>query len=129
MFLLRRALLATQKNKRSQEPEFRMRGKICIHYSDYWLLPPDYFCAKSAILHESLKIMIRREMSDKPKSGFFRDDGTEINPSLIVKPSLCVSCKKDDDKGEEILCTLNRADQQGEKKFQCDAYESKWQLK
>ena len=36
-------------------------------------------------------------MDDKPKSGFFRDDGTEINPSLIVKPSLCVSCKKDDD--------------------------------
>ena len=65
-------------------------------------------------------------MNDKPKSGFFRDDGTEINPSLIVKPSLCVSCKKDDYIEEEILCILNRADQQGEKKFECHAYESKY---
>ena len=31
-------------------------------------------------------------MEQEPKSGFFRDDGTEINPDLIVKPSLCVSC-------------------------------------
>ena len=69
-----------------------------------------------------------QKMNDKPKSGLFRDDGTEINPSLIVKPSLCVSCKKDDDKDEEILCILNRADQHGAKKFECDAYESKFKL-
>jgi hypothetical protein len=47
----------------------------------------------------------------KGDDGFFRDDGTEINPNLIRKPGLCVSCRKDDDPQEEILCTLVRADQ------------------
>ena len=26
---------------------------------------------------------------------YFDDDGTEINPDLIPKPDLCISCKKD----------------------------------
>jgi len=64
-------------------------------------------------------------MEDEPKSGFFRDDGTEINPDLIAKPSLCVSCRKDDDPDEEILCTLTRADQEGETDFKCYAFEAK----
>ncbi len=55
--------------------------------------------------------------------GFFCDDGTPINPDLIRKPSLCVTCRKDDDPQEEILCTLTRMDQQGEEQFQCDAFE------
>jgi len=42
-------------------------------------------------------------MKGEFKSGFFRDDGTEINPDPIVKPSLCVTCRKDDDPREEIL--------------------------
>lgn len=63
-------------------------------------------------------------MNDK-SFGFFNDDGSEINPDLIVKPSLCVSCKKDDDSSEEVLCVLNRADQQGEDEFRCCAYEAK----
>ena len=47
--------------------------------------------------------------------GYFDDDGTEVNSDLIVKPSLCVSCKKNSNSGkEEILCTLTRADQQGQ---------------
>jgi len=64
-------------------------------------------------------------MTAQPKWGFFRDDGTEINSHLIAKPSLCVSCRKDDDPNEEILCTLTRADQQGEKEFECFAFEPK----
>ena len=64
-------------------------------------------------------------MTEQPKSGFFRDDGTEINPDLIPKPSLCVSCRKDDDHNEEILCTLTRADQEGEDDFECFAFEPK----
>lgn len=64
-------------------------------------------------------------MREQPKSGFFRDDGTEINPDLIAKPSLCVSCRKDDDPNEEIFCTLTRADQQGEEEFMCFAFEPK----
>ena len=47
------------------------------------------------------------------------------NPNLIVKPSLCVMCKKDEDPSEEIFCTLNRADQVGESEFHCGAYEPK----
>jgi len=57
--------------------------------------------------------------------GFFNDDGKEIDPDLIAKPDLCVSCKKDDDPGEEILCTLTRADQIGEEPFRCEAFEPK----
>ena len=58
-------------------------------------------------------------------TGLIRDDGTEINPDLIAKPSLCVSCRKDDDADQEILCSLTRADQEDEKDFQCEAFEPK----
>jgi hypothetical protein len=54
--------------------------------------------------------------------GCFRDDGTAIKPNLIRKPGLCVACSKDDHPQEEILCTLTRADQQGEAQFRCDAF-------
>jgi len=56
---------------------------------------------------------------------FFDDDGTEANPDLIPKPSLCISCKKDGLRTEETLCNLNRIDQQGNDKFICGAYEPK----
>jgi hypothetical protein len=62
-------------------------------------------------------------MREQPKWGFFRDDGTQINPDLIAKASLCVSCRKDDDPDEEIACTLTRADQQGEAEFECFGFE------
>ncbi len=61
-------------------------------------------------------------MSDQ-KLRYFNDDGTEFDPDLMSKPSLCVTCKKDDDSSEEVLCNLNRADQQGEDSFKCYAYE------
>jgi len=35
-------------------------------------------------------------MKDKPFK-FYNDDGKEINPDLIKKPTLCITCKKDDD--------------------------------
>ena len=56
---------------------------------------------------------------------FFDDDGTEINPDLVAKPSLCTSCKKDDDQSPVHLCDLNRLDQQGEGDFQCGEYSLK----
>lgn len=59
---------------------------------------------------------------------FFNDDGTEINPDLVPKPSLCLTCKRDDAQGEDyILCTLTRADQQDEEEFRCYSYVPKWQ--
>ena len=57
---------------------------------------------------------------------FYDDNGNEINADLIPKPDLCTTCKRDGESGkEEILCTLTRADQQGEPEFRCDAYEPK----
>jgi hypothetical protein len=64
-------------------------------------------------------------MNDRtPK--YFDDEGAEINPDLIPKPDQCITCKKDGEPGEqEILCTITRADQQGEEEFICEAYEQK----
>ena len=59
-------------------------------------------------------------------SDIYDDDGTKINPDPIPKPSLCISCRVDGLSGEdEILCNLNRADQQGKEEFMCGAYEPK----
>ncbi|MCD4825810.1 MAG: hypothetical protein K8S55_14550 [Phycisphaerae bacterium] len=59
---------------------------------------------------------------------YFDDDGSEINPDLISKPDLCVTCKKDGMSGEEeILCNLTRAGWQGQVEFVCEAYEPKKQ--
>ena len=59
-------------------------------------------------------------------SGYFNDDGTEINADLVPKAGLCRTCKKDNARGkEEILCTLTRNDQKDEKHFECGAYEPK----
>lgn len=58
--------------------------------------------------------------------GFFDDDGNELNPDLYPKPQLCLSCKKDEDPNEEILCCLTRLDQIGESDFKCFAYENKY---
>jgi len=64
-------------------------------------------------------------MQDEKPFGLYDDDGNEINSDLIVKPSLCVSCTKDAEPSEEMLCLLNRADQEGEDEFRCDAYQPK----
>lgn len=54
---------------------------------------------------------------------FYNDDGSEVNPNLISKPSLCLSCKFDDDPRQEVLCTLNRMDQIEKDEFACGAYD------
>lgn len=58
-------------------------------------------------------------------AGIFDDDGYEIIPELIKKPSLCLMCAKDDNPEEEMLCNLIRHDQAGEKEFKCHAFEKK----
>ena len=50
---------------------------------------------------------------------YYDDDGNELFPDLIPKPSLCITCIKDDDPNELILCNLNRLDQVDEKEFKC----------
>lgn len=54
--------------------------------------------------------------------GYFYDDGTPFNPNLVPKSSLCATCKKDNDSKEEILCNLNRMNQD-EDIFICFSYE------
>jgi hypothetical protein len=54
--------------------------------------------------------------------GFYLDDGTKVDPNLVDKPGLCISCSKNNDPSEEVLCTLTRIDQQGESEFICHAY-------
>jgi len=39
---------------------------------------------------------------NKPK--YFDDEGTEINPDLIPKPDLCITCNKDKQSGSEWGC-------------------------
>lgn len=55
---------------------------------------------------------------------YFDDDGNELNPDLIPKPSLCVDCINDDseDENEIALCTLTRFNQNGEDEFKCFAF-------
>ena len=65
------------------------------------------------------------EMDPCKISGMFDDDGFEINPDSIRKPSLCMTCLRnvDPDWEEELLCNLNRNDQVDEEEFKCGAYE------
>ncbi len=67
----------------------------------------------------------KRDRAGAVISGYFNDDGTEVNPDLVPKPGRCLACKKDDAGEEETLCTLTRNDQKGGKTFECGAYEPK----
>lgn len=59
-------------------------------------------------------------------SGIYDDDGTKLDPETVPKPSLCLTCRKDDEGGKGlILCLLNRSDQKDEPDFECEAYEPK----
>lgn len=59
-------------------------------------------------------------------NGFYDDNGNKLNPDLYPKPTLCLSCRKDEDKSEEMLCILNRIDQRSSKEFLCGAYDNKY---
>jgi len=58
-------------------------------------------------------------------NGFYNDDGTKINPDLIPIPGLCIICKsyQCDDWKENLLCMMNRHDQQNNDDFKCGAFE------
>ena len=99
-------------------------GKSCFTCITGESNPSDDFEIDSAIKkRESPKG--RRHINDIDPTkiaGFFDDNGYEINMELIKKPSLCFTCEKNDDPGEELLCNMNRHDQKDEKKFKCYAY-------
>lgn len=58
-------------------------------------------------------------------SDFYNDDGAPVNPDIVPKPSLYVSCLHDGNREQETLCMLNRIDQQNTKDFKCFAYRQK----
>jgi hypothetical protein len=57
---------------------------------------------------------------------YYDDAGTEFDPKQLPIPELCLKCQKNNipDGDEEILCNLTRADQIGEKDFQCHAFQA-----
>ncbi len=56
--------------------------------------------------------------------GFFNDnDEKPLDEDLMVKPALCLSCRKDNDPQEEELCMLTRMDCMDGEEFVCGAYE------
>ena len=52
----------------------------------------------------------------------YPDDDYEIDSAMIKKPSLCLTCLKNDNPDEEILCHMTRYDQRDENDFICFAY-------
>jgi hypothetical protein len=58
------------------------------------------------------------------RSWLFNHEGGEINPDLVTKPTLCISCTKNDDPSEEVFCILNRLGQEETEIFHCNAYKS-----
>jgi hypothetical protein len=52
---------------------------------------------------------------------YYDEIGNEFNPNMVPMPQLCLSGKKRDDLNEEMLCNLNRLDQQGMLEFKCFA--------
>jgi hypothetical protein len=57
--------------------------------------------------------------------GFFeeKEDRNPLGEELIVKPALCLTCKKDNDPQEEELCILTRLDNNAGEEFVCGAYQ------
>ena len=54
-------------------------------------------------------------------NGIYDDDGNKIE--YIEYRGLCLTCKKKEDTGEEMLCKLNLFDQLEDDEFICYAYE------
>lgn len=50
---------------------------------------------------------------------YYHDDGTEFFPNLLPKPEQCMSCTKNYDPSEEVLCNLTRMGQFDEGGFKC----------
>ena len=67
----------------------------------------------------------RKKWEGEDYGGYCDDNGDELNPDLFPKPNLCLSCTKDADPNELILCNLTRLDQRDDSEFICYAYAQK----
>lgn len=57
---------------------------------------------------------------------YFNVDGTPLNPDLIPTTQLFLSCVKNEDENEELLCNLTHLDQADEKEFICYGFQNKY---
>jgi len=81
-----------------------------------------------AAITKGENITDRKDINEIPPSkisGFFDDDGHEINTDLIKKPSLCITCINDDNPNEKMFCDLTRYDQKDDQEFECFAYKTR----
>ena len=64
-------------------------------------------------------------MDPRKINGIFDEDGFIINMDSIKKPALCLICIKNyiDNWDENLLCNMNRAEQEDDEEFKCGAYE------
>ncbi len=63
-------------------------------------------------------------MTKKPQ--YYDDNDNKVDPDIIPKPDLCVTCEKDSIPGmQQIVCNITRVGQYGNREFICDAYEPK----
>lgn len=55
---------------------------------------------------------------------FFNDDGTRIDPMKVHVPELCLGCMRylSEDWEDNVLCTLTRSDNNGDRPFECHAF-------
>jgi hypothetical protein len=121
------------------------KGKKCSCGNDIWVIgsafsgngcftcitgesypTEDYEIDSAIIKRENNKGRRHIDKIDPTKiSGFFDDDGFEINTELIKKPSLCLTCMSNDDPEEDILCIMTRFDQKDNHEFVCFAYKKR----
>jgi hypothetical protein len=106
-------------------------GSASVGYSCFTCItgegyPTDDYEIDSAIIKDSKKG--RRNINDMDPTeihGIFDDDGFEIDPDQIKKPSLCVTCSKNYVPGleDDIMCNLTRFDQRNSDNFICHDYD------
>ena len=85
----------------------------------------DYEIDSAVKKRENKKGQRHIDQIDKAQiQGFFDDDGYKNNTDLIKKPSLCLTCVKDDNPNEEMLCNMTRYDQKDNSEFKCFAYKN-----
>jgi len=88
--------------------------------------PNEDYEIESALIKMGLSKLIKNidDYDVSEISGFFDDDGNEINMDIIPKPSLCISCINKDNPKEEVFCNMTRNDQKDDQEFKCFAYSS-----
>jgi len=103
--------------------------KFIVENSEY---RQDWFDFRQRYLERYVKELISLELQKEDSNeyseeinGFYDDDGNKIDPESVPVPDLCVICKSRDvdDWDENLLCMMNRHDQQNEKEFKCGAFE------